>query len=86
LVELISYLPPERQESVRQLFKGKYFEIAPFDELAAAKCTELMDFSFNETDLVKYRTEQVVFKNKIRLYVGFNWNCSEIIKNLVTRP
>jgi len=66
LVELMSYVPVANQDSIRHLFRGKSFVIAPFDEMASSKCAELLYLSLNEPDLVKYRQEQAVAKSKIK--------------------
>jgi predicted nucleic acid-binding protein len=42
------------------------FIIVPFDEMAAIKCGELIYLSLNDEELIKYRTEQRVYKNKIK--------------------
>jgi predicted nucleic acid-binding protein len=65
LVELLSYVLPEQQSEIRKLFDRR-FMIAPFDELAAAKCAELIYLSLNTSDLVAYRRQQAVPKNKIK--------------------
>ncbi len=65
MVELLSYAPPEDQSTICELF-DKRFLIVPFDELAAIKCGELIYKSLNEEELVSYRKEHRVFKNKIK--------------------
>lgn len=65
MAELLSYAPPEQQGTIRALF-DKRFMIVPFDEMAAVKCGELIYLSLNDEDLIKYRLEQRVYKNKIK--------------------
>ncbi len=65
LVELLSYVPVEQQDTIMQFFTKK-FRIVPFDELAASKCAELIYKSLNEPELVQYRKEQKVTKNKLK--------------------
>src|SRR5687768_2352950 len=65
MVELLSYVPPDGQDLIRQYFT-KQFRIVPFDELAASKCAELIYLSLNEIDLIQYRADHKVTKNKIK--------------------
>lgn len=66
LVELMSYCAPALQDELRKLFTTKSFEVAPFDELAANKCAELIFRSLNEPLLKEYREQHLVPRNKIK--------------------
>ena len=65
MVELMSFAPPTEQWEIRKLFDKRFF-IVPFDELAANKCAELIYISLHDSDLIRYRNEQIVSKNKIK--------------------
>jgi len=65
MVELMSILPISDQPTLRK-FIDKTFMVAPFDELAAIKCAELLHLSLNDTEISELRKEGKIQKNRIK--------------------
>ncbi|TGE04643.1 type II toxin-antitoxin system VapC family toxin [Hymenobacter fodinae] len=65
MAELLSCVPPDQQVEIKRFF-DKRFQVRPFDELAAEKCAELLYHSFNDQELIEYRNEHKVPKQKIK--------------------
>lgn len=65
MVELLSCVPVLEQDTIRQYFDRR-FRIVPFDEIAGTKCAELIHLSLTTAEIVTYREEQKVTKNKLK--------------------
>ena len=65
MVELLSCVPSSEQQAIRDLFDRR-FRPAAFDVLAAEKCAELIYKSLNSKELIDYRDEHKVTKNKLK--------------------
>lgn len=65
LAEIMCGVPPEQQPAIRAYF-DKRFRIVPFDEMAAAKCAELMYHSFTNSELKEYRKNHGVPRQKMK--------------------
>jgi hypothetical protein len=65
LTEVLSPVPVNEQHLVLSLIDKK-FQIAPFDNIAAYKCSELIYNSLKQQELVEYREQHLVTKNKIK--------------------
>lgn len=65
LAELLSPVPALDQPKIMALI-DKRFQIASFDSLAAYKCAELIHLSLTTQELIEYRKQHSVPKNKIK--------------------
>lgn len=65
LAEIMSGVPPEEHAAVRAFF-DKRFRIVPFDEMAAAKCAELTYRSFTDAEVIQYRKDNKVPRQKMK--------------------
>lgn len=65
IAEILSPVPPSEHPEILEFF-DKRFIIAPFDMLASIKCAELMNMALTEPELIQYRQENKVPKNKIK--------------------
>ena len=65
LAEILSPVPPAEQGKVTALI-DKRFLVAPFDAPAAKKCGELLYKSFKDTELIQYRADNAVPKQKLK--------------------
>lgn len=65
LAELLSPVPAKEQPKIMALI-DKRFQIAPFDSLAAYKCAELIHLSLTTQEIIEYREQHSVPKNKIK--------------------
>jgi predicted nucleic acid-binding protein len=65
LGELLSFVPVDQQHEILSLI-DKRFWVVPFDQLSALKFSELVYKSLKEPDLILYRQEHKVPKNKLK--------------------
>lgn len=65
LVELMSYVPVDEQSNILD-FIDKRFILAPFDNLAASKCSELIHSILTIEELIEYRKAQKITKAKLK--------------------
>ena len=65
LAELLSPVPSADQPKIMALI-DKRFQIAPFDNIAAYKCAELINLTLTLPELKEYRDAHAVPKNKIK--------------------
>lgn len=65
IAEILSPVPPEHHQNVMSLI-DKRFLVAPFDLPASHKCAELLYKSYNEPELIKYRLDNAIPKQKMK--------------------
>ncbi|HRP36917.1 MAG TPA: PIN domain-containing protein [Candidatus Dojkabacteria bacterium] len=65
LAEILSPVPLDEHANIMSIIT-KRFLIVPFDAIAAKKCAELLYASFNEPELVRYRLENEIPKQKMK--------------------
>ena len=65
LAEILSPVPKEERQSILSLI-DKRFIIAPFDVPAANKCAELLYKSYTDKEIVEYRVNNAVPKQKMK--------------------
>ena len=65
LAEILSPVPPAEHGVIMALI-DKRFLLAPFDLPAATKCAELLNKSYTDAQLVQYRADNAVPKQKMK--------------------
>ncbi|HMR81721.1 MAG TPA: hypothetical protein PKE30_01265 [Niabella sp.] len=65
LSEILSPVPPQDHQSILSLIDSRFI-VAPFDVAASHKCAELLNRSFRQPDLIQYRLDNAVPKQKMK--------------------
>jgi hypothetical protein len=65
MAEVLSPVPVNNHTQILSLL-GSRFLVTPFDAPAASKCAELLYKSFTQPDLIKYRLDNAVPKQKMK--------------------
>lgn len=65
LAEVLTPVPVNEHEKILSLI-DKRFYVAPFDKLAATKCAELIHLTLTKEELIQYRQEHKITKNKLK--------------------
>ena len=65
LAEILSPVPPQDHQTILTLIDGR-FMVAPFDAAAAHKCGELLHKSFKQPELIQYRADNAIPRQKMK--------------------